>query len=128
MIVGVLKERKTGEHRVAITPAGVEVMKHHGQTVLVESGAGAASGFADGEYAAAGAEIVASAATLFHQADMLLQVKEPQASEYRHLRQGQVYFAYLHLASSPAVARALLAAGTVGIDYFPGKKQSSAQA
>ena len=77
MIVGVLKEIKTQENRVCMTPAGVEVMKQHGHTVLVEKAAGVGSGFADADYEAAGAKIVAAPADIYAQSDMVMHVKEP---------------------------------------------------
>ncbi len=108
MIVGILKEIKIDENRVAITPAGVEVMTKGGHTVLVETDAGRVSGFEDSQYAAAGAEVVAVAKDIFARSDMILRVKEPQLNEYVYLKPGQIYFSYLHLASSPNGAQTLL--------------------
>src|SRR4029077_7685854 len=117
LVVGVPRECKTDEHRVAITPDGVVELKHHGVPVLIEAGAGIDSGITDTDYAGAGAEIVASAEEVWRRADMLLKVKEPQPDELRHLRPGLVLFTYLHLAAYPHVARALLDAGTIAIGY-----------
>ena len=117
MIVGVLKEIKSDENRVAITPAGAEVMRQHGHELMLEEGAGVASGFADNDYANAGAQVVDAASDIFNRAEMLLRVKEPQPSEYERLREGQIYFSYLHLATSEPVTRALMASGTIAIAY-----------
>ncbi len=117
MIIGVTKEIKADENRVAITPAGVEVMRLHGHTVLLEKNAGLASGFEDGSYEKAGAEIVTDSRKIFERADMIWRVKEPQSSEYQYLKEGQIYFAYLHLAASEELTRALMKCGTVNIAY-----------
>jgi len=116
-VVGVPRELKTDEHRVAITPDGVHEMAHHGVSVLIESGAGSDSGVGDDDYRGAGAEIVASADEVWQRAGLVLKVKEPQPDEIRHLRAGLVLFTYLHLAAYPKVAHALLDAGTIGIAY-----------
>lgn len=108
---------KTDEHRVAVTPDGVLEMRNHGVTVLVEHDAGASSTFSDGDYAAAGAEIVTDAADVWGRAGLVLKVKEPQESEYVHLRADLVLFTYLHLAAYPAVAEALLRNRTSGVAY-----------
>ena len=117
LAVGVPRERKLGEHRVAITPDGVHELVNHGVTVLVEHHAGAGSSIADGDFAAAGAEIVATADDTWGRADLVLKVKEPQAEEFAHLRPGLVLFTYLHLAAYPEVADELLARGVTGIAY-----------
>ena len=117
MIVGVLKEIKADENRVAITPAGVEIMSQHGHKVMLEKGAGLPSGFDDRMYRQSGAVISTSPARIFAKADMLLRVKEPQPSEWSYLRPGQIYFAYLHLAASKKLCRALMKARTVNIAY-----------
>ena len=117
MNIGVLKEIKADENRVAITPAGVEIMKHNGHVVWVEKDAGMPSGFTDDMYAAAGAEIVKSPLDIFERSEMLLRVKEPQPSELAQLKQGQIYFAYLHLAASKSLTQALTETGTVNIAY-----------
>jgi alanine dehydrogenase len=117
MIVGVPREVKDGEHRVAITPDGVHELVAHDVEVLVETGAGADSAITDDEYRAAGAHVVAEADGVWARAAMVIKVKEPQESELPHLRSDLVLFTYLHLAAYPAVADALLAAGTTGIAY-----------
>ncbi len=117
MILGVPKEIKADEHRVSMTPAGVEILKQRGHAVLVEHGAGASSGFDDDVYIRAGAETVGSAEEIFSRSEMVLRVKEPQPSEYRLLRKGQIYFSYLHLAASEELTRALVKAGSVAIGY-----------
>ncbi len=117
MIVGILKEIKTEENRVAMIPAGVEIFGHNGHTVLVESRAGAGSGFSDADYREHGAEIVMTPDELFARADMVMHVKEPQPSEYTLLRRDQIIFTYLHLAADEQQTRALLASGAVCIAY-----------
>jgi alanine dehydrogenase len=117
MIIGVTKENKTDENRAAITPAGTEILKNNGHTVLIEMAAGSASGFQNSDYAQAGAEIVESAAGIFKRAEMILRVKEPQPEEYNLLRPGQIYFSYLHLATSKDLVNALLNIGNINIAY-----------
>ena len=117
MIVGVLKEIKRDENRVAITPAGVEIMRRHGHDLMLEKGAGVASGFTDAEYAQAGAQLIDAPREIFDRAQMLLRVKEPQPSEFELVREGQIYFAYLHLATSAPVTRALMKSGAIAIAY-----------
>ena len=117
LVVGVPREVKTDEHRVAITPDGVLEMTHRDVRVVIEAGAGADSGITDDDYRAAGAEIVAGADAVWERAGLVLKVKEPQPAEFRHLRPGLVLFTYLHLAAYPEVARALLDARTTGIGY-----------
>lgn len=115
--VGVPREIKDSEYRVALTPDGVAELAHHGVGVLIEAGAGEGASLHDDEFRRAGAEIVADAAELWARADVVCKVKEPQASEFVHLRDDLVLFTYLHLAAYPEVADALLAAGTTGIAY-----------
>jgi alanine dehydrogenase len=117
MIVGVLQEIKADENRVSMIPAGVEVMKHHGHTVLVEKDAGASSGFEDANYREYGAEIVETSREIFARAEMIMRVKEPQPSEHELLREGQIYFSYLHLAASEELTRALIGCKSVNIAY-----------
>jgi alanine dehydrogenase len=117
MTVGVPRELKTDEHRVAITPDGVLEMSHRGVRVLIEAGAGQDSSITDADYRAAGAEIVPTADDVWGGADVVLKVKEPQPSELGSLRPGLVLFTYLHLAAYPDVARALLDSKTIGIGY-----------
>ncbi|MCH6468753.1 alanine dehydrogenase [Sinomonas terrae] len=117
MIIGVPKEIKNNEFRVAITAAGVHEFVSHGHTVLVEGGAGLGSGIADDEYRVAGAEIVEDAADVWARSNMVMKVKEPIASEYHHFRQGLILFTYLHLAAEPALTRALIDSGVTAIAY-----------
>lgn len=117
LVVGVPREVKTDEHRVAITPDGVLEMRHRGVRVLIESDAGIDSGITDDAFRAAGAEIVETAEAVWERAGLVLKVKEPQATEFRYLRSGFVLFTYLHLAAYPEVAGALLDSGTVSIGY-----------
>jgi len=117
MIVGVPREIKKDENRVALVPAGAEVLVDHGHRVLLESGAGNGSGFPDDDYTAVGAEIVPGPAEVFAQADLILKVKEPLPSEYPLIRQGQIIFTYLHLASSRELTEALMASGCIAIAY-----------
>ena len=99
MIVGILKEIKAEENRVSMTPAGVEVMKQNGHTVLVEKDAGMGSGYENAAYAEAGAEILDTPKEIFERADMVMHVKEPLPPEYELIREGQIIFTYLHLAA-----------------------------
>jgi len=117
MVVGVLKEIKSEENRVSMTPAGVEVMRQHGHTVLVEQGAGAGSGFPDSVYVEHGAEIAATAKAIFDRAEMVMHVKEPQPSEYPLIREGQIVFTYLHLAAAEELTQALIRSRSVNIAY-----------
>ncbi|MCC5808329.1 MAG: alanine dehydrogenase [Opitutales bacterium] len=117
MKVGVVREIREDEHRVALTPAGVETLRDHGHSVLVETAAGEGSGFSDGEYAAAGAEIVDAAAGVWERAEMVLKVKEPQPAEYRHLREDLIVFTYFHFAASEELTRAVMASKCVALAY-----------
>ena len=117
MIVGVLKEIKAEENRVALSPGGVEFMRQNGHSVLVEKNAGRASGFGNAGYKNAGAEIVEKPGEVFDRAEMILRVKEPQSSEFELIKKGQIYFAYLHLAASEDVIRAIIEAGSINIAY-----------
>src|SRR5512143_3886925 len=111
MLVGVPKEIKRHEYRVGLTPSSVRELTVHGHQILVETRAGDAIDFDDAQYAAAGAQIVGSAAEVFGRAEMIVKVKEPQPAEYPLLRRGQILFTYLHLAPDPGQAEALLASG-----------------
>jgi alanine dehydrogenase len=115
--VGIPREIKRAEYRVAITPAGVREMVEHGHEVLVEAGAGEGSAIADAEYEAQGARLVPDAAAVFGEAEMVLKVKEPQPAEVEMLRSGQLLFTYLHLAPDPELTRSLCASGAVCIAY-----------
>ena len=117
MIVGILKEIKTEENRVCMTPAGVEVMIHHGHRVLVEKSAGAGSGFADAAYKNAGATLINTPKEIFAKADMVMHVKEPLPPEYDLIREGQIVFTYLHLAADETQTRALVKSKAVCIAY-----------
>ncbi len=117
MIVGILKEIKTEENRVCMTPAGVEVLDQNGHTVLVEHNAGYGSGFTDEMYVKAGAKIVAEPQGIFAEADMVMHVKEPQPSEYQMIRPGQIVFTYLHLAADLRQTEALISRRSVNIAY-----------
>jgi len=117
LTVGVPRERKDGEYRVAITPDGVHELRVHGVPVLVERDAGAGSSITDDDFAAAGAELIADAADVWARADLVLKVKEPQPDEFAYLRPGLVLFTYLHLAAYPDVADALLRDKVVGVAY-----------
>src|SRR6187402_2313348 len=114
--VGVPKEVKTAEHRVAMTPDGVRELERHGIEVMVEAGAGEGASISDADYRAAGADIVPTAADAWAQ-DLVVKVKEPKAEEFGFLRADLTLFTYLHLAAYPAVADALLAAGTTAVAY-----------
>jgi alanine dehydrogenase len=117
MIVGVPKETKEQEQRVALLPSAAEQLKRRGHTVLVQKDAGVGSGYPDEHYAKAGAEIVDSAAEVFKRADMIVKVKEPLKAEFPLLRKGQILFTYLHLAASKPLTEALLDSGVVGVAY-----------
>lgn len=117
MNIGVPKEIKNNENRVAITPAGVATLTGAGHQVYVENGAGVGSGFGDEEYAATGATLLNQAADIWATADMILKVKEPLPSEYGYFREGLILFTYLHLAAAPELAAALLEKKVIGIAY-----------
>ena len=117
MRVGVPAETKADEYRVAITPAGVRELTSHGHEVIVESGAGEGSLIVDGALAAQGARIVADAATVFEQAELVLKVKEPRPDEAALLRADQVLFTYLHLAPAPELTELLARSGAICIAY-----------
>jgi alanine dehydrogenase len=117
MIIGCPTEIKPQEFRVGITPNAANEAVVHGHKVLIQTGAGAGSGFDDMAYIAAGATMLDTAAEVFAQADMIVKVKEPQAGERKMLREGQVLFTYLHLAPDPAQTHDLLASGCTAIAY-----------
>ncbi len=116
MRVGVVREVKPDEYRVALTPAGARELRQRGHDVLVETGAGAGSSFPDIDYERAGARI-APADEVWESVDLLLKVKEPIAAEYGRLRDGLVLFTYLHLAADEALTRALVESGTTAVAY-----------
>ena len=117
MRVGVPSEVKNHEYRVAATPSGVHELVAHGHEVLVQSGAGAGSSIPDDDFAAAGAKVLERAEDVWAEAELVLKVKEPVASEFPLLRRDQVLFTYLHLAASRACTQALLAGGTTALAY-----------
>ena len=123
MYIGVPQEIKEHEYRVAATPGGVAALVRRGHKVAVQAGAGLSSGFGDQEYAAAGAEVLASAAEVYARADMMLKVKEPLPAEYGLLREGQMLFTYLHLAGVPGLAEALQQRGLLAIAYETVEKE-----
>jgi alanine dehydrogenase len=117
VIVGIPKEVKDNEYRVAATPEGVRELTRAGHRVLVEEGAGDGSSLFAERYKRAGAELVADAAEVWRQSDMILKVKEPVASEFEHLREGQVLFTYLHLAAGRELTQALADRGVLAVAY-----------
>ncbi|MEU9417870.1 alanine dehydrogenase [Streptomyces sp. NPDC048272] len=117
MKVGIPREVKNNEFRVAITPAGVHELVRNGHQVFVEQNAGVGSSITDAEYVSAGAEILSTADEVWATADLLLKVKEPIAEEYHRLRKDQTLFTYLHLAASRECTDALLESGTTAIAY-----------
>lgn len=117
MKIGVPKEIKNHEYRVAITPAGVHEFVTHGHEVVIETGAGVGSSIPDEDFVAAGATMLPNADAVWETADMILKVKEPIAAEYHRMRKGQVIFTYLHLAASQECTDALIASGSTAIAY-----------
>ena len=117
MIVGVPKEIKNHEYRVGLTPAAAKEFVANGHTVIVETNAGAAIGFDNAQYEAAGAEIVATAEIVFERAEMIVKVKEPQPNECKMLREGQTLYTYLHLAPDPVQTELLVESGATCIAY-----------
>ncbi|MFE1833601.1 alanine dehydrogenase [Streptomyces sviceus] len=117
MKVGIPREVKNNEFRVAITPAGVHELVRHGHQVVIERGAGVGSSIPDEEYVAEGARILDTADEVWATADLLLKVKEPVAEEYHRLRKDQTLFTYLHLAASKECTDALIESGTTAIAY-----------
>lgn len=117
MIIGVPKEIKEQEQRVALLPSLTNQLTRHGHSVLVERNAGLGSGYPDQDYIKAGAEIVEQAKEVFARADMIVKVKEPLEAEFPLLRRGQILFTYLHLAASKSLTEALLKSGVTGVAY-----------
>ncbi len=117
LVVGVPREIKNNENRVALTPDGVRELAHHGVSVLIEAGAGVNSELPDAGYVAAGAEVVPTPEVLIERADLICKVKEPQPEEIAAYRPGQILFTYLHLAAYPEVADGLLAGEVTGVAY-----------
>lgn len=116
-VIGVPKERKNNENRVALTPAGAGMLAARGHTVLVESGAGAGSGFEDADYAGEGARIEPSAEAVWLSSELILKVKEPLPEEYGFFRENQILFTYLHLAAAGGLTDALLARKVSAVAY-----------
>src|ERR687884_266040 len=117
MRIGVPKEIKTNENRIALVPGGAEALIAAGHAVLIERGAGVGSGFADDDYAAVGARIVSDAAAVWRDAEMIMKVKEPIEPEWPHMRRGQVIFTYFHFAADERLTRAHMKSGATCIAY-----------
>src|ERR1700726_3724258 len=117
MIVGVPKEIKTDEYRVAMIPVGVEELTRAGHQVLIQAGAGQGSGISDEQYHVNGAEIVPSGAAVWSRADLVVKVKEPLPEEWPLLRPGQVVFTYFHFAADENLTRAVMASGITAVAY-----------
>jgi alanine dehydrogenase len=117
MLIGIPKEIKTNENRVALVPAGAEALVAAGHQVLIERGAGEGSGFDDDQYVAAGGQIATDAGTVWGRADMVLKVKEPIAAEWKCMRRGQLIFTYFHFAADEELTRAHMASGVTCIAY-----------
>jgi alanine dehydrogenase len=117
MLIGVAKEIKVEEYRVALTPAGVKDLVAHGHQVMVQQSAGEGSGFSDDEYRKMGAEVVPSAEEVWKRAQMVMKVKEPIPSEYGYLRADLILYTYLHLAAAEELTKAMVNSGITGIAY-----------
>jgi alanine dehydrogenase len=117
MLIGIPKEIKNHEYRVGATPSGVRELVNSGHQVLVEKDAGSAIDFSDDQYISAGAKIAANAADVYGQAEMILKVKEPQESECKLIRKGQIIFSYLHLAAEPLLTEMLIKSGCIAIAF-----------
>lgn len=117
MIIGVPKEIKANESRVALVPAGAEALVHAGHTVLVERGAGVGSGFDDAAYGASGAELVEAAEVVWGRAEMIIKVKEPIETEWARMRAGQLVFTYFHFAASEPLTGAVMESGAIAVAY-----------
>jgi alanine dehydrogenase len=117
MVIGVPKEIKTAENRVALVPSGAEALVHAGHTVYVERNAGVGSGFPDSKYEAAGAQILDTADEVWQRAEMIMKVKEPIDQEWPRMKKGQVIFTYFHFAAAEELTRAVMASGAIAIAY-----------
>lgn len=117
MIIGVPKEIKNNEYRVAIVPSGIKALIENGHQVMIEQSAGEGAGIADAEFLAAGAAIYSSAEEVFKRSQMIVKVKEPLPQEYKMLQNNQILFTFLHLAASPELTRTLLERKVIGIAY-----------
>jgi alanine dehydrogenase len=117
MKIGVPKEIKTNENRIALVPAGAEALVAAGHSVLIEKGAGLGSGFTDDTYTAVGATIAPDAPCVWRESEMIMKVKEPIEPEWKHMRRGQVLFTYFHFAADEKLTRAHLDSGATCIAY-----------
>ncbi|REE70596.1 alanine dehydrogenase [Paenibacillus taihuensis] len=117
MIIGVPKEIKSSEYRVALTPAGAAMLKAAGHEVLVEAGAGVGSSFTDDAYVAEGAAIINDVSEVWSRSSMIMKVKEPLPEEFAHFHDGLLLFTYLHLAAAPELTKALVEKGVSGVAY-----------
>ena len=117
MIIGVPREVKTDEYRIAMLPVGVEELVVRGHRVIIQTGAGLGSGLADHEYLRAGAELAATGSDVFEQADLIIKVKEPQDDEYHLVRPGQLLFTYFHFAASRQLTQSMLQSGATCLAY-----------
>lgn len=117
MVIGIPKEIKEDEYRVAIVPAGVRILTQRGHRVLIQSGAGEGCRISDQEYLAAGAAILEDGSEVYGGSEMIMKVKEPQKREYELLREGQILFAFLHLAPAAELTAALLERKIIGVAY-----------
>jgi alanine dehydrogenase len=117
MIIGVPKEIKTNENRVALVPAGAESLTAQGHTVLVEQGAGLGSGFPDASYVAVGATIIPTADAVWQKAEMIMKVKEPIEVEWPRMRKGQLIYTYFHFAAAEKLTRAVIDSGSIAVAY-----------
>ncbi|OWK45604.1 alanine dehydrogenase [Fimbriiglobus ruber] len=117
MRIGVPKEIKTNENRVAVVPAGAEALVSAGHEVVIETGAGVGSGFANAAYTAVGAKIAETAAAVWAGAEMIMKVKEPVEIEWPHMRAGQLIYTYFHFAADEPLTRAVIASGAIAIAY-----------
>ncbi|MBM4182857.1 MAG: alanine dehydrogenase [Gemmatimonadetes bacterium] len=117
MVIGIPKEIKSDEYRVAVTPAGTEMLVRAGHQVIIEQGAGLGSGFTDDYYEKAGAKVIARAEDVWASAEMILKVKEPTPREWPRMRKSQVIFTYFHFAASEELTRAVIDSGAVAIAY-----------
>ncbi|MCH9006916.1 alanine dehydrogenase [candidate division KSB1 bacterium] len=117
MIIGIPKEIKANENRVSLIPVGVELLRNHGHEVLVEVQAGVGSGFADEDYARAGAKILESPGEIYDRADMIMKVKEPLPAEYGLIRENQIVFTYFHFAAAKELTQNIIESKCVAIAY-----------
>lgn len=117
MVVGIPKEIKDNEYRVAIVPAGVEALRNHGHKVVIQKGAGLGSSIKDQDYQSAGAKILPSAKAVFEASNMIMKVKEPQPNEYKMIKKDQVLFTYFHFAASKSLTLAMMKTASIDIAY-----------